>query len=115
MDHTPRRSLGPWLLAGVALVVALAALVTAALALSSQSSTSHVVTRTPTVVTVANVIGMPAIQGFDRLQAEGLQVDSVAQPSDTVPVGQIWKVLPAPGSKVSHGSTVTVYSSIGPP
>jgi serine/threonine-protein kinase len=54
-------------------------------------------------------------QAKQALGAVGLLATEVAEPSTTVPAGQLIGTSPATGVAATVGTTVTVYVSTGPP
>ncbi len=64
-------------------------------------------------VAVPSVIGMSFAEAVATLNKEGLEVDKVEVPSDTVPKGNIVDQLPAEGVAVERGSSVTLSVSTG--
>jgi serine/threonine-protein kinase len=61
-------------------------------------------------ITVANVIGMKQGPAVDRLNRDGLTARVVAKPSSE-PAGTIFAEAPAPGTRVTRGSVITLSSS----
>ncbi|HET9075957.1 MAG TPA: Stk1 family PASTA domain-containing Ser/Thr kinase [Acidimicrobiales bacterium] len=66
-------------------------------------------------VQIPSVTGESPAQAGQRLGALGLNVQPAQEASTTVPAGSVTRTDPAAGSTVPIGSTVTVYTSTGPP
>jgi serine/threonine-protein kinase len=67
----------------------------------------------PQQVTVPNVTGEPATTAQSQLQGLGLNVTQKPDPASTAPKGQVTRQTPSSQTKVSPGSTVTIYVSGG--
>jgi beta-lactam-binding protein with PASTA domain len=64
---------------------------------------------------VPSVLGKTVAAARAELSRSGLAAaDGRAQLSNTVPKGEIIKTMPGPGARLTHGSTVTMISSLGP-
>jgi beta-lactam-binding protein with PASTA domain/tRNA A-37 threonylcarbamoyl transferase component Bud32 len=64
---------------------------------------------------VPNIAGTTLSLARSDLQTAQLKVATgKAQHSDTVPRGQVIATNPAPGTRIRHGSTVTLITSLGP-
>ena len=69
------------------------------------------VSQGPGTVTLPRVQGRPVDEVVAQLEALGLTVQTVEEPSSTVPRGNVIRVEPA--NQVASGGTVTVYVSSG--
>jgi beta-lactam-binding protein with PASTA domain/tRNA A-37 threonylcarbamoyl transferase component Bud32 len=67
----------------------------------------------PQQVTVPDVTGQTATAAQNQLQGLGLIVTQKPDPASTAPKGQVTKQTPGGQTKVSPGSTVTIYVSGG--
>jgi serine/threonine-protein kinase len=67
----------------------------------------------PQQVTVPDVTGQTATAAQNQLQGLGLTVTQKPDPGSTAPKGQVTKQTPGGQTKVSPGSTVTIYVSGG--
>jgi serine/threonine-protein kinase len=67
----------------------------------------------PQQVTVPNVVGEAATAAQSQLQNLNLIVTQKPDPTSTAPKGQVTKQTPGGQTKVSPGSTVTIYVSGG--
>ena len=65
-------------------------------------------------VLVPNVLNMTYAEAVTALTREGLEVEKVEVPSDSVEKGSVVDTLPAVGENVERGSKVTVSVSTGP-
>jgi len=65
-------------------------------------------------VEVPNVIGQDQVTASATLASKGFQVNSVQEPSDSVPGGKVIRTDPAAGATAEGGSTVTMVVSSGP-
>lgn len=64
---------------------------------------------------VPSVAGRTVPTARGMLRADGLVVRSArGRHSDTVPAGQVIATDPRPGTRVTHGATVTIVPSLGP-
>ena len=68
----------------------------------------------PTRVTVPNVIGTTVAQATAELQATDLSAVSFFSASNSLPAGEVISQIPAGGSFVAPGSTITLDVSSGP-
>jgi beta-lactam-binding protein with PASTA domain/tRNA A-37 threonylcarbamoyl transferase component Bud32 len=65
-------------------------------------------------VPVPRVAQMAVDDAAGTLQGQGFVVARAEEPSVDVEVGHVTRSVPAPGTPVEQGSTVTVYASTGP-
>lgn len=63
---------------------------------------------------VPRVAGMTARVGRTDLRNDGFAVRMGSGEHNSVPVGVVIRTRPAAGSRVRHGSTITIVSSLGP-
>jgi serine/threonine-protein kinase len=68
----------------------------------------------PTLVEIANVTGISQDEALQRLQADGFQVRTFFETSDTVEAGNVIRTNPTFGTMAEEGSTVEVFVSSGP-
>ena len=66
-------------------------------------------------VTVPNVFGMKKNAAVSALHDAGLaaQVTEEQSPDNSQPQGRVWKQSPQAGTKVSPGTTVTIFVNPG--
>lgn len=65
-------------------------------------------------VTVPDVVGQDQASAEAEIAGEGLLFAIATAYSETVPVGDVISQIPAAGSSVAAGSTVTITVSLGP-
>jgi serine/threonine-protein kinase len=70
--------------------------------------------RPPALVEVPNVSGKPYVVAKQLLEAKGFDVKRDAQTDDSVPRNTVIRSDPGGGQKVTKGSDVTVWVSLGP-
>ncbi len=78
-------------------------------------ATGPVPPRTPTRVTVPNLIGISFAQATAELEAADLTTASVSGSSNAAPPGAVFAQSPVGGSFVAPGSMVRLEVSSGPP
>ena len=106
-DEKPRRrSLLPWLLGLLAIVIAAGAGFLIYQKVQTQLDQNK-------TVGVDNVVGLQKAQAEERLGAQGLQVTLKRQPSDTVPINAVIEQTPLAGDHVAKDSTVILLLSSG--
>jgi beta-lactam-binding protein with PASTA domain len=69
----------------------------------------------PDLTVVPNVAGMTVQDAQSTLQAAGFTVTVVGQAYSDVPVGLVAQTSPGGGSTTYSGSTISIYTSAGPP
>jgi serine/threonine-protein kinase len=102
----PRRSAGPFVLALVALLAALAGL---GYLLARQLSGG----KSGSLVAVSNYVGMTQHDAELLIQNAGLKPDSSSEENDQVAAGQVVSQDPQPGTKIDKGATVKLKVSAG--
>jgi serine/threonine-protein kinase len=103
----PRRSAGPFVLALIALLAALAGLgYLLARQLSGNGSSGK-------LIAIGNYVGMTQHDAELLIQNSGLKPDSTTEENDQVQAGQVVSQDPQPGTKIDKGGTVHLKVSAG--
>jgi serine/threonine-protein kinase len=101
-----RRSVWPWLLGILACAIA----AVGGYLLYQKIQDQFQKTAPIAVVDVRNILENLAKR---KLQAQGFDVKTERESSDTIPVHEVVDQSPSPGSRIARGSTVTIFVSTG--